>query len=220
MRINKPATIPNSMSKDLAEEIGMHLGDGSLTYGKYKTSTAYTYSFSSGTDEEEYCLNYAMSLIYKLYSLKPTVSRAKHHNTISLQYKSKRLFNFKKSLGLPVGRKNHLEIPKCVLESNYVFDFLRGLFDTDGCLHFQKKYKKIHYYPRLDITSKSENLISQVDKVLRKNSFTTSLLLNIKAPASNGTECITSRVFIYGKKKTLKNGLNLLDFQIKKILIN
>ncbi len=204
MRINKPATIPDSMSKELAEEIGMHLGDGSLRYAKYDKCTQYAFTFTSGADEEDYCLNYVMPLIYKLYSLKPSVYRNKGNNTINLYYKSKKLLNFKKSLGIPVGKKDNLKIPKCVLESDYIFDFIRGLFDTDGCLHFQKKHKKVHYYPRLDISSKCQGLISQINAVFIKNGFTTSAVLNSRNYASNGTECRTSRVYLYGKKNLIR----------------
>lgn len=210
-RINPKATIPSKMSSDLAEEIGMHIGDGCLRFGKYKKCTAYSYEFTSGTDEEDYCLNYAMPLFYKLYSLKPSVVRAKHNNSIRLCYKSKRLFEFKKSLGLPVGKKDYVEIPECVLNSKYVFDCIRGLFDTDGCLHFQKKHKTVNYYPRLDITNKSEKLILQLDEILGGNGFTTSMILNTERYATNGTKCINSRIFLYGKNN-LKKWLDLIGF--------
>ena len=44
---------------------------------------------------------------------------------------------------------------------------IRGLFDTDGCLRFDgNKYRK-HFYPKIEITSASQNLIKDLIKLLK-----------------------------------------------------
>ena len=146
-----------------------------------------------------------------MYNLNPTIYLNKRDNTIQLVYYSKALLEFKKNFGLCVGKKDNVEIPKSILDSDYILDFIRGLFDTDGCLHFQKKYKEVNYYPRLDITSKSKKLISQTDEILRNHGFTTSACFNNKSIASNGTQCTTHRVFIYGLKN-LRRWVELIGF--------
>ncbi|MDO8428418.1 MAG: LAGLIDADG family homing endonuclease, partial [Candidatus Diapherotrites archaeon] len=199
MRFNKKAIIPSGITKELAEETGIHIGDGYLGFGKYKTNIAYAYSVTNGIDEEDYSLNYIAPLIYKLYGLLPSVYRGKD-NAIYLHYKSKILFNFKKDLGLPVGPKDSVLIPIAILNSEYVLDCIRGIFDTDGSLNFQKKHKSYHYYPRLDIAAKNRELILQIDRVLKCLGFTTSLQLDTKKLTCAGTICTSSRIFLYGKR--------------------
>ncbi|MBN1275747.1 hypothetical protein JXA12_05670 [Candidatus Woesearchaeota archaeon] len=67
---------------------------------------------------------------------------------LRLQIWSDELVTFKESLGLPLGKKTDFTIPKIILEKNeWVLSFIRGFFDTDGCLYIQNKRGKP--YPRL-----------------------------------------------------------------------
>ncbi|MBU1120975.1 hypothetical protein KJ660_03805 [Candidatus Micrarchaeota archaeon] len=205
----KQIRFPKVMNKDLAEELGIHLGDGCLLYYENSRQKGYVYSVTSGHNERAYLEKVVMPLMKKLYNLK---SRVKTKRTsLVVEYHSKALFYFKRFLGVNSGPKVDIKIPTCVFQSNFIFDFIRGLFDTDGCLHFQKKYKKIHYYPALNFTSKSKKLVCQVNEVLLKNGFTTSLILDTEGIASNGTPCKTSRIFLYGNKN-LERWIELIGF--------
>ncbi|MFH1239760.1 MAG: hypothetical protein V1672_00935 [Candidatus Diapherotrites archaeon] len=62
-----------------------------------------------------------------------------------------------------------------------------------------------------DLAEESEKLILQIDKILKQNNFTTSAVLNSKNKASNGVECINSRVYLYGVNN-LKRWSNLIGF--------
>ena len=90
-------------------------------------------------------------------------------------------FRILNELGFPYGKKSAIvRIPTLILKSNNKLvyaRFLRGLFDTDGCLHFKnrrtgKNYsefkKKYNYYPTIQITSISKPLIEDVEFILNK----------------------------------------------------
>ena len=63
----KQIKIPNQLTPELAEDIGIHIGDGSLYLcNSKKTSHEFSYAFNK--KDVEY-LNYVISLKQKLYNL-------------------------------------------------------------------------------------------------------------------------------------------------------
>jgi len=74
-------------------------------------------------------------------------------------------------MGFPVGRKaSTVRVPTTIMETNDMAirkAFLRGYFDADGCMSFEKgfhvknsKFKRTHhYYPRIAMASVSRDLI-------------------------------------------------------------
>src|SRR3989344_3735986 len=160
----KELILPEKMSKELAEEIGIHLGDGCLSLGK-------NYFSAKGTNlEVEYYQNYIKSLYKKLYNLNLNV---KQFDSVSgFEIYSKGLFEFKnKVLGIPYGEKvERIEIPKEILDSKNKEIYracIRGIFDTDGCIYLSKE----DTYTVLSITIKSKKLIDQLEDMLKKLGF-------------------------------------------------
>ena len=49
--------------------------------------------------------------------------------------------------------------------------FLRGLFDTDGCLKFSKQTKNISYYPRIRFCFQDSTLINDLRLSLKSLEF-------------------------------------------------
>lgn len=84
--------------------------------------------------------------------------------------------------GLLKGKKvASTHIPKWIMKLNkrIKIAFLRGVFDTDGCIHMQKDYTKYangfnaHYHTkaRIRIISISKDMISELSKILRSLRF-------------------------------------------------
>lgn len=208
--IKRGLKLPTRISKEVAEELGIHVGDGCLySYVNNFGTTGFRYNISGGLHEIEYFEGYLIPLIKKVYGIDGRIRI--RQDGLELEYRYKTLVTFKHLLGLPIGKKNEIKIPECVLTSPFVYDFLRGLVDTDGCLTFHKKYKKLHYYPRIDITSKSKTLIFQLNSILTKAGFTTTFVLDRKCPAGNGTICKCSRIFLNGRKN-LEKWISLIGF--------
>ena len=86
---------------------------------------------------------------------------------VGFQIWNDNLVNFKKKLGLVLGYKYNIEIPKVFLSKNDLKkSVLRGIFDTDGGIYLQKRYGKL--YPRLYITTISFELSEQLLKLFNE----------------------------------------------------
>ena len=75
------------------------------------------------------------------------------------------IVKFKQNLGLPLGKKFELEIPKEFIDKKELLTAcIRGIFDTDGCLYLEKKNNKL--YPRIQISTISLKLSEQLANLL------------------------------------------------------
>ncbi len=96
----------------------------------------------------------------------------KKGNCFGISVESKKINNLHHTLGIPVGKKNNLKIPLWIKNSEeYKKSFLRGLFDTDGCIYFLKntseKNPRIHKRICLTITLCSKNMINKISEILK-----------------------------------------------------
>lgn len=155
------------LNKDLAEETGIHIGDGSMNI--YKGGAFYTVACHKDEDRE-YVDYFILPLIKRIYGKEPK-PRFWSQGTYGFRISSKEIINFKHTvLGLPLGKKTNISIPKVILKNNKLMKcFLRGLFDTDGSLTLWKTNNKL--YPRIYFSSVSKKLAEQVKEFLIKKGF-------------------------------------------------
>jgi len=171
----KHIVIPQDYSKELAEETGIHIGDGFMNIYEKSNSMAYVYS-GHAIDDLEFS-KHVKNLMKKLYDLDPSYEKNRKDNTIILSYNRKKLIKFKHSIGLPMGKKDNIQIPEWIMKDReFKTACLSGIFSTDGSLHFQKKYRDYHYYPHLNIASNSGPLIHQIKTILNELEITSSLV--------------------------------------------
>ena len=126
--------IPRSMSNDLAEEIGIHIGDGNLSMAAHKGWDSYKYRIDGCLkDEFIYHDGFLKDLMKKLYNCSPYLRKTFSRNSIQSSYSSKLLVKYKSEvLGLPVGSKKEIEIPNAVCEDDsFAIRCLVGIMDTD-----------------------------------------------------------------------------------------
>ena len=153
------------MSAELAEEVGIHLGDGCLSYNKRY------FSVKTNKKERDYIIKFLFPLYKNLYNL--DLKLMELESVVGFEVYSQALFEFKnKVLSIPYGEKIHrIEVPKQILNSRdkeVYRAFIRGLFDTDGCVNIIKTKKN---YSAVSFTIKSQKLIEQVGKMLFKLGF-------------------------------------------------
>ncbi|MBT3297922.1 hypothetical protein HN385_03290 [archaeon] len=162
--------IPKKSIK-LAEETGIHIGDGNLNYHRSVGKNHWSYTHSSHAKEKDY-QNFIKNLMFDLYQIQPYERR--YGNCVDLIFTRKNLVLFKKSLDLPVGNKRNIKIPKWIMENEkFKIACLRGIFDTDGGLRFRKPYKSKKYtYPEIKLISCSLNLIEDVKQILNEIEIT------------------------------------------------
>ncbi|MBI2128732.1 hypothetical protein HYU07_00685 [Candidatus Woesearchaeota archaeon] len=159
----KHIMFPKEMTKELAEEIGIHLGDGCMSYNKNY------FSVKTNKKEERYVTDFLFPLYKKLYNLDLKLMRLR--SVSGFEVYSKAICEFKnKIIGLPYGKKvERIEIPQSVLETKnkeVYRSLIRGLFDTDGNVSVIRGN-----YPRISITIKSRKLIEKLNDILRKMGF-------------------------------------------------
>ncbi len=173
----KNLLLPNKLTVELAEEIGMHIGDGYLSGKKndYRLK-------GNKHDEKEYYNTHVRNLYKKLFNL--NIKIKEYDSTYGFEVYSKALHEFKSNvLKLPKGRKSDIRIPEKIKINNskILASFLRGLFDTDGNIYFQSRYGYRHYYPRISVAQKSEKLIKEVALILKMLGFRPSIYVGKEA---------------------------------------
>jgi len=173
MDIARKIVIPNELSEILAEETGMHIGDG--TMGVYNAS----YRFAMEGDvieDKEYYLDWVKNIYFQLYNLKLNIRAFKER--YGFQLGSKAIVTFKHTtLNLPYGKKGSIiKIPNAIMKNPlFMRACLRGLFDTDGCIWFEKKNdKEIPWYPRIEFHVTSKMLTEQIARILNTMGFSYS----------------------------------------------
>jgi len=154
--------IPDSIDGTLAEEVGMHIGDGSM--GVYRGR--YLYSLAGHRkDDRQYYHELVLPLFKKLYKCEPKLRF--WSGSMGFQICSKELVNFKASLGLPLGPKLGIRIPTDISHTeNLAKACLRGILDTDGTMYLEKKNEKL--YPRIQLKTCSNLLVEDVTNILGK----------------------------------------------------
>ena len=87
--LQRGVKIPEKMTLELAEETGIHLGDGCLyVYTDKNGAKFHQYSVSGDLrDEEIYHLNYVVPLIKRLYNLEPDLLKRVAKNSIETRIK-------------------------------------------------------------------------------------------------------------------------------------
>lgn len=132
--IKRRIKIPKIMTEELAEETGIHIGDGSISILKDKKWKSYQGSINGDLiNESIYHKTYIKDLMKKIYNINLSILERVDKNSIESRYKSKAIIEFKhKILGFPIGKKRNIKIPKEILKNK---EFKRrcvvGIIDTD-----------------------------------------------------------------------------------------
>ena len=165
----------------LAEVAGIHAGDGYLRYlGKRKEL-----DISGGFDEKDYYDNHVIPLFNKEFGLTLKGKFFHSRRTYGFVIRDRLILNKFKELGFPSGSKTlSVTVPDVIASSHdlkIISRFVRGVFDTDGCLNFtNRRYsgnysdfkKRYHYYPRIMLRSVSIELIRGLRKLLDRIGLT------------------------------------------------
>lgn len=155
-------------SEDLAEFIGIMLGDGGLTHFQ---CTVY---LNSETDQE--FAYYTRNLVNKLFGIMPRIYIHKKHKVWRVSISSVNLVKYLTAKGLSLGDKVRIQVgvPSWVQANpKYIKACIRGLIDTDGSfiVHRYKIKGKEYSYPRLSFSNRSEPLLNFIYKELRRLGF-------------------------------------------------
>lgn len=191
---------PKRIDARVAELLGIMLGDGSINkyFAKGRTATDYVISVTGNADKDrDYLVTFVSPLFYNLFGIKPKFFERSDQKTIFLLLRSKGVFEYLKGIGLNIGRKDNIEIPKCILKRReLIIPLIRGLFDTDGSVAIKTERN----YPVISLKLKSRQLIAQVDEILRNIGFVLYTEYDVKTFDKRGFTSVGSRVYISGRK--------------------
>lgn len=149
----------------LAELFGAYAGDGSMSR---LTNGVVLMSIYASKEERDW-LEHLATLFEKAFYHRPKVRWCT--TEYALRTGVREICKFFHSTGFPIGKKTFtVRTPQVVMNTGnaVVFRaFLRGYFDADGSLSFQRRkcgwyseFKRTyHYYPRLFLESASKGLI-------------------------------------------------------------
>lgn len=202
----KPFNGPKKYSIELAEFVGILLGDGHI--GKEQWSV----TLNSIADKDY--LTFVVGLIEKLFGFSPSVHFRKDSKAVVILGSGIRSIEYLKNLDLKVGNKITLQVgvPSWIeLDKSFSIACLRGLIDTDGGI-FIHRYKingKEYQYLKLSFVNRSMPLLNFVYKELEKLGFNPRMITAIE----------NKRVWLYNQQE-VKRYLEIVGTNNPRLLKN
>ncbi len=213
--------IPIKITEDLAYLCGVFAGDGSIGFRKSKNE----YSLKvvgNPKDEQEFYSTVIAPKFKKVFGIMPNTRYHDTKTTYGFSIYSKAIYDYLVNfIGLPSGVKyNSLKIPQIFFEDEkLVVAFIRGVFDTDGCISFKKRANRTQNYPVINLTSKSANFTKQIADFLESIGLKLSVLYDYHAKDSRIklSYSVKSLIFINGHNN-LKLWMDKIGFYSPKHL--
>ncbi|MEK6873451.1 MAG: hypothetical protein AABW91_01285 [Nanoarchaeota archaeon] len=167
------------LNKDMAELIGIVIGDGCIS--KYSNQNSYRIFISGNPVEDKYYLeNHVVRLIKKCIKQKPSIYHGKN-GALIVQFQNEAFRLFLKNLGIAERKSGTVKIPRQIMEDPKLLRrCIKGIADTDFTLIFTKAHKNKNHYPRISANFKSRNLVKDLEKALRSMNFTLNTTYDFK----------------------------------------
>lgn len=150
-------------SSDLAEFVGIMIGDGSIT--------DYQVSVSLNPSSDRHYIDFVSDLFISLFDVTPSIYKKKNSNCVDLVVSRKKLVEFCEDIGLVRGNKleKGLDIPEWIFSSKeWEKSCVVGIFDTGGCIFLEKHLREnnTYSYPKMSFISRSIDLRLSLKKIL------------------------------------------------------
>lgn len=144
--------IPN-YSTDLAEFIGVMLGDGNLNPNQVKVIL--------NINEKGYA-EYVIRLIENIFNAKPKYFTRNNKKALVIYLGSVDIVNWLKDMGLSSNKvRDQVDVPTWIFKrKDYLKSFIRGFFDTDGSVY------KIKFGVQISFKNRSLDLLKSIRKIL------------------------------------------------------
>jgi len=178
--------LPKYLDEELAEDIGIQIGDGSVPIVIDKKGTRHykVACYGNRIEDINYFENKVIPLKQKLFNLILSLKEDKNAGTCFVKVESKGIVSFyTKVIGIKEGKKLEISIPNLILNSPLPIQLacLRGIADTDFSLVFKKDFKGVHRDPYIQLGCSSMILVNQISGILSKINIHSTLILNQKA---------------------------------------
>src|SRR3989338_2144103 len=201
--------IPLELTAELAEFIGIMIGDGHLGYYKgvnYKGKKYVCYQIKIACNKkEERFISYIRQIFFLLFGVSLSYIQDGAPGSILLSKNSKGIVNFlNKTCEIPLNSKTSIvRIPQIIKDASEGLrcTFLRGLADTDFSVSFKNRTGKGRNYPVIKGSFKSQFLIQDLTILFKDLGFTFCTLYNEKRydRRSNSYTSINN-IYLNGKR--------------------
>ena len=204
--LNSNIKIPKTITKELAEFLGIMIGDGHIgKYTKNSKNNSYTHyelRICGNSRDKDYLETYVNNLFKKIFNASFSFLLNKRDNTLILRKNSKAIYYFLNKLVKIPSKKDKVSIPDFVMKGSKEIKsaFLRGLADADFCLTVKNTKK----YPVINGTSKSGILIEQCSKILNELGIKNNTQLEINYYEKRKATYPSYRVYINGFSRVEK----------------
>ncbi len=160
-------TIPQKSTPELAEFIGVLIGDGHM----YNTGNRYVIGITGNLNLEEDYYLYLKKLIKNVWGKDVKIKKYKYK--VFIVFSSKSIFKFlTSSMGLVSGNSCYKKfIPEVITKDwDLVKHTIRGIVDTDGSIFVANKPGSPNY-PSIEITTTSPILAFKIKEILTDKGF-------------------------------------------------
>lgn len=157
--------VPSHYNEDIAEFFGIMIGDGHISPNQVIVTL--------GSKESEY-VNYVSDLMEKIFQTRPSIftrpSEDRSNKYRNVYFGSVPSVKWLIKEGLVHDKvKSQVDIPKWIFSNDeYMKNFLRGFFDTDGSVY------KLRYGIQISFTNFSVPLLKSLQMMLIKLGYTPS----------------------------------------------
>ena len=194
------------MDEDLAEFIGIYIGDGNLTIREAKNSYEFKFVGNPSCDAP-YFENYVSKLASSILGRKIKARTMDKGRSVGIYFCSKELAEQFAVLGFPGGPKaERISIPNEIMESEKLrIACIRGIFDTDGCFTLKRRGRQEPYYPVITFSMKNRMVMSQISSALHLSNIPHSISFDIcNKDSRTGKTYSKHYLSIYGFKNVSK----------------
>jgi intein/homing endonuclease len=174
------------LSEDIAEIIGVIIGDGCISRYKTETESEHTVILITGSwdNDSEYYKIFIQPTMQSFFGYSGRLYHRKDDDSARYWITNKYIVNWFLNIGLPLSPKTDtIKIPNRLIENKKLaIACLRGIFNSDGCVfrRYSKQYKnhsKLYSnYAVIEIKVKSNELLNQIKEILSEIGIRTTII--------------------------------------------
>ena len=163
--------VPNLVSPELAEVLGVHLGDGCLSRSTSRSHSNNIIAFTASSSEYWYYDKFIKPTIESTFGVSGRLY-LRDDNTTRYVICNKELLAYLMSLGIPLGKKRDASIPEAVFDQGLTTPCIRGVYHAEGSIYrrYSKPYDThVRVYDNLlviQIRMKLKTLMNQIHSEL------------------------------------------------------
>lgn len=170
----------------IAELIGAILGDGNV----YDKKPSYVEFCGNPVTDLGYFRDVLLSIVREELNKNPRLfvrSRG-----LRFRINSKPFVDWLKAKGIPAGQaKGYATIPNFIaFDRKLLTSCVRGLFDTDGSVYFDRRAVYVRPYPRIELHMRNTALLVQVTRFLNKIEIKHCFVKGKNAIETAGTDAL------------------------------